>query len=95
MIYSMQRNLPNITAFAFCVDKRHLNTSPPLFSPPLRISLHARDRRHRHSPRTCAATQAARSQSPRNYTAKFREDDESKELELCTFQPNVSTTQAG
>ncbi|CAM9413153.1 unnamed protein product, partial [Hapterophycus canaliculatus] len=38
---------------------------------------------------------AERSQSPRNYTAKFREDDESKEMELCTFQPNVSSTQAG
>ncbi|CAM9930225.1 unnamed protein product, partial [Scytosiphon promiscuus] len=38
---------------------------------------------------------AARSQSPRNYSAKFREDDESKEMELCTFQPNVSSTQTG
>ncbi|CAM9820014.1 unnamed protein product, partial [Ectocarpus fasciculatus] len=35
----------------------------------------------------------ARSQSPRNYTATFRDQDEAKEMELCTFQPDVSSTQ--
>lgn len=37
--------------------------------------------------------QTARSRSPRDYTATFLEKDEAKELELCTFQPNVSSTQ--
>lgn len=37
--------------------------------------------------------QTARSQSPRDYTATFLEKDEAKELEHCTFQPNVSSTQ--
>ncbi|CAM9259200.1 unnamed protein product [Ectocarpus sp. 12 AP-2014] len=35
----------------------------------------------------------ARSQSPRNYTARFRDQDEAKEMELCTFQPDVSSSQ--
>ncbi|CAM9092656.1 unnamed protein product, partial [Ectocarpus sp. 6 AP-2014] len=35
----------------------------------------------------------ARSQSPRNYTATFRDQDEAKEMQLCTFQPDISSTQ--
>ncbi|CAN0168410.1 unnamed protein product [Ectocarpus sp. 8 AP-2014] len=45
------------------------------------------------STKTHQTHQTARSQSPRNYTATFRDRDEAKEMQLCTFQPDVSSTQ--
>ncbi|CAN0075603.1 unnamed protein product [Pylaiella littoralis] len=39
--------------------------------------------------------QTSRSQSPRNYTETFRAQDEAKEMGLCTFQPNMSSTRNG